>query len=308
MKSSWSWLAVAAAALLLSASAAEKPDPRIRALDKRIQRTVKSFPATVSIYAKNLDTGLAYSLRATDKVRTASTIKLAVMAEVFGAVEEGRARWSDRVELREDDKVSGSGVVREMSAGLEIPVRDLVHLMIVVSDNTATNLLLDKFGADAVNQRMSALGLANTRVMRKIRGDGNQLKPAEGWSEEGRKPENQKYGIGVTTPLDMVTFLEKLDKGDVISADSSRQMIEILKRQQYTEGIGRRLGNGVKLASKSGSLDALRSDVGIVYSPGGKIAMAITVDGMKQTDYSVDNAGSRLIADLAPILVAGLHR
>ena len=102
-------------------------------------------------------------------------------------------------------------------------------------------------------------------------------------------------------------LLERMDRGELVSAEASREMIEILKRQHYTEGIGRKTGK-LTTASKSGSLDALRSDVGIVYSPGGKIAMAITVDGMKEIDYSVDNTGSILIAELAQTLIKGLAR
>ena len=276
-------------------------------LDADVQDRVRKFPGAVSIYAKNLDSGAVYALRGDEPVRTASTIKLALMVEAFAAVEEGRAKWPETLVLRESDKVSGSGVVRELSDGVWLPLRDLVNLMIVVSDNTATNLLVDRFTADAVNARMEKMGFAETRLMRKVRGDGTQLKPAEGFSAAGRDPANQKYGLGRTSPHEMVRLLELMERGEVVSAAASAQMIEILKRQQFTEGIGRRTGK-VTVASKSGSLDALRSDVGIVYSPGGRIAMAITVDGMKDVDYSVDNIGNLLIADLAGLLVKGLGK
>ena len=276
-------------------------------LDAQVQAKVRPFPGVVSIYAKNLDSGATYALRADEPVRTASTIKLAVMVEAFSAVAEGRAQWSDTVLLREEDKVSGSGIVRELSAGLRLPVRDLMNLMIVVSDNTATNLLVDQFTADAVNARMEKLGFIQTRLMRKVRGDGTQLKPAEGWSAEGRRPENQKFGLGRTTPHEMVTLVERMERGEMVSPDASRQMIDLLKRQQLTEGIARHTGK-LTVASKSGSLDALRSDVGIVYTPGGRIAMAITVDGMKDIDYSVANIGIVLIADLAQVLIKGLAK
>lgn len=275
--------------------------------EAQIRGKVKKFPATVTMYAKNLDSGATYALHGDDPVRTASTIKLALMTEVFAAVEEGRAKWSETLVLRDSDKVSGSGVVRELSDGVWLPIRDLVHLMIVVSDNTATNLLIDRFTADAVNARMEKLGFHETRLMRKVRGDGNALKAAEGWSVDGRKPENQKYGLGKTTPHEMVTLIERMERGELVSPAASKEMIAIMKRQQLTEGIGRKTGELV-VASKSGSLDALRSDVGIVYSPKGRIAMAITVDGMKQIDYSVDNPGSILISELAQILIQGLGK
>jgi hypothetical protein len=103
----------------------------------------------------------------------------------------------------------------------------------------------------------------------------------------------------------MVIILEKLERGEIVSAEASREIIAILKRCQDDSGIRRRVGH-IPVANKTGSLDALRSDVGIVYSKGGRIAMAITVDGIPKSDYTPDNVGSLMIADLAKILVDGL--
>jgi hypothetical protein len=105
----------------------------------------------------------------------------------------------------------------------------------------------------------------------------------------------------------MVAVLERLERGEAVSADASRHMLAVLKRCRDDSGIRRRMA-GTPVANKTGSLDALRSDVGIVYSKGGRIAMAITVDGMEKSDYTPDNPGSLLIADLAKILVEGLKR
>jgi hypothetical protein len=122
-----------------------------------------------------------------------------------------------------------------------------------------------------------------------------------------RKFENQKYGLGVSTPRDMVSILEKLEHGEIVSPDASKEILSILKRCRDDTGVRRRL-SGVTIANKTGALDALRSDVALVYSKGGRIAMAITVDDMPKADWSPDNAGSVLIADLARILVDGLAR
>jgi beta-lactamase class A len=277
-------------------------------LAQQVAAAVRSAPGTVSLYAKNLDTGAEYGLRADAPVRTASTIKLPVMVAVFGEVEAGRAKFTEEIAIRDDEKISGSGVLKEFSAGVKIPLRDLVHLMIVVSDNTATNMVLDRIAADTVNRYMDELRLPQTRSLRKVLGDRNQLKPnPSGWSEAGKLETNKRYGIGVSTPREMVALLEKLERGEVVSAAASKEMIEILKRQQYTDGIARRVGD-TKTATKSGALDALRSDVGIVYSKGGRIALAITVDGMKGIDYSPDNPGLLLISRLSGILVKGLQK
>jgi beta-lactamase class A len=105
----------------------------------------------------------------------------------------------------------------------------------------------------------------------------------------------------------MVTILEKLERGELVSAATSKEMIAILKRCQDNGGIRRRVGN-LPVANKTGALDALRSDVGIVYSPGGRIAIAITVDQMPTPNWNPDNPGLLMIADLAKLLVAGLEK
>jgi beta-lactamase class A len=292
--------------LVLGAPArAGQPGPR-PASDRRIREAVSAFSGAVSLFAKNIETGGTYGIRENERVRTASTIKVAVMAAVFAAVAEGRARWHEELLLREADKVGGSGVVRELSAGVRLPLRDLVRLMIVVSDNTATNLLLDRFGGDAVNREMDKLGLRQTRVLRKILGGGRDVMPVpSGVTEAGRVPENQRFGAGVSTPREMVLLLEKIERGLVVSAEASREMIEILKRQQYKDGIGRKLGD-LAVASKSGALDRLRSDVGIVYAPGGPLAIAITCDELPEVDYSADNVGNIFISKLTGVLLEEL--
>lgn len=266
-------------------------------LDARIREAIAPFQGTVSLFAKNLDTGQTYGIRENERVRTASTIKLAIMAGLFAAAADGRVKWTDELVLRDADKVSGSGVLFEFSDGVRLQVRDVMHLMIVLSDNTATNLILDRITADVVNAEMDRMGLKQTRSLRKVRGDGNQLKPPSGWSAAGRLTENQRFGIGVSTPKEMVMLLEKIEP--------SKEMIAVLKRQQDGSGIRRRLGD-LPIANKTGSLDALRSDVGIVYSPKGRIAMAITCDDMPKVDYGVDNPGAVLISQLAVMLVDGL--
>jgi beta-lactamase class A len=271
--------------------------------DQRIRSAIAGFKGDVSLYAKNLDSGATFGIRENERVRTASTIKLAIMTTVFDAVVHGRARWQEELVLHDSDKVGGTGVLHEFSDGDHFPIRDLMHIMIVVSDNTATNLLLDRFTADAVNAEMDSLGLKQTRSMRKVLIG----KDGAGLSAAGRLEENKRFGLGSTTPHEMVTLVEKMERGQLIDAASSKEMIEILKRQQYKDGIGRHAA-GLVVASKSGSLDRLRSDVGIVYAPGGRIAIAITVDNLPKTDYSADNAGNIFISELTGMLLEGLAR
>jgi beta-lactamase class A len=292
---------VVGSALLTAAAAGASAGPA----DDRIEGLVRDFKGTVVLYAKNLDTGKTIARHPDTKVRTASTIKLPILCGLEAQIAQGKVRWDERLVMRGEDKISGSGVMRDLSDGTALTVRDIATLMIVVSDNTATNLILDRIGADAVNDYLDTIGLRDTRSLRKVRGDAKQLKAPTGWSRAGTLEENKRFGLGVSTPRDMVTLLELLEQGKVVSPEASKDVISILKKQQLKDGIGRRAGD-VDVASKGGALDALRSDVGIVYTKGGRVAMAITVDDMPVTDYSPDNAGNELIWEISKAILADL--
>ncbi len=286
----------AAAFLMLAGAAAAQP------LGGQLRDRVAGFPGGVSLYAKNLDSGEAIGIRETEPVRTASTIKLAVMAALFDAIARGELQWSERLTITDAEKVAGSGVIEsELSSGVQLPLQDVMHLMMALSDNTATNMILERFPADRVNAYLDRIGLGSTRSLRKILGKNG---PA-GVSAAGKLEKNQKYGLGVSTPRDMVALVERMERGELVSAEASREMIAVMKRCQDTTGIRRPFGE-LAVANKTGALDALRSDVGIVYSKTGRIAIAITVDGIAQPDWGPDNPGSLLIADLARMLVRGL--
>jgi beta-lactamase class A len=276
-------------------------------LDAAIKARIAGFKGHVSLYAKHLETGASYSLTGDEPVRTASTIKFPIMIACFAEAAEGKLDLSEMVKLTAEEKVSGSGILQDLTDGREYPLRDLIVLMIALSDNTATNLIINRITANTVNARMAKLGLEQTRSMRKILGDGNKLKPfPSGVSEEGAKSENKKWGIGRSSPREMVTLLEKLYRGELVSKKASEEMLEILKKQRDHSSIARDLKDTV-VANKSGALDTLRSDAGIVYSKNGPIAMAITVDGMPEPDWSPDNPGELMISALSEILIASLR-
>jgi beta-lactamase class A len=268
-------------------------------LDARVRAEVSQFKGKVSLFAKNLDTGAVYELGADDRVPTASTIKIAVMVEAFARVSEGKAKWTDELILTKEKKVGGSGILGEFGDGLHLTLRDAVNLMMTMSDNTATNLVIDVLSADAVNARMESLGFKETRLMRRVFGGGESL--------EGKKEENKRFGLGRTTPREMVAILEKLERGEVISPAASKEMIELMKREQGTNGIWRELWR-VDKATKSGALDALRSNIGILYHPRGRIAIAITCNEMPEPNWTVDNPALLLMSRLSDILLDGLGK
>ena len=279
--------------VILLASASEG---QANSLDAQVHSELANFKGKVYLFAKNLDTGQTYSYNGDERVKTASTIKVAVMIEAWSRVAEGKAKWTDELVLTKAARYAGSGILPEMFDGLRLSLQDCVRLMMLLSDNTATNMVLDYLGTDSVNERMNSLGFKQTRLMRRVGGGGT--------TKEGKLPENVPFGLGATTPHEMVDILEKLDRGQIISAAASKEMIDLMKREQARYAIGRDTPE-TTVATKYGALDALRSCVGIVYSKQGKIAMAITTDEMP-VNWSVDNAGYLLMSRLSLMLVDGL--
>jgi beta-lactamase class A len=273
--------------------------PANEALDRRVRAEVARFTGKVSLFAKNLDTGELYELNGDEKVQTASTIKVAVMIEAFARVAEGKAKWTDELVLTKEKKVGGAGILPEFADGLRLTLRDGVTLMMVLSDNTATNLVIDVLTADAVNARMESLGLRETRLMRRVFGGGE--------SAEGKKEESKRFGLGRTTPREMVVIMEKLERGEIVSPSVSKEMLELMKREQGTNGIWRGQWR-VSKATKSGALDALRSNVGIIYHPRGRIALAITCHEMPEVNWTVDHPAMLLMSRLSEIMIDAMGK
>ncbi|HWN11329.1 MAG TPA: serine hydrolase [Pyrinomonadaceae bacterium] len=287
--------------LFAVASAAAQPGPAASKLtvDQRVRAELAQFKGKVNLFAKNLDTGAIYDLGGDERVATASTIKIAVMVEAFSRVAEGKAKWTDELALTKDKKVGGAGILQEFSDGLRLTFRDGVTLMMVLSDNTATNLVIDVLTADAVNQRMESLGFKETRLMRRVFGGGE--------SAEGKKEESKRFGLGRTTPREMVAIMEKFERGEIINPAASKEMLDLMKREQGTNGIWRGQWRAPK-ATKSGALDALRSNVGIIYHPRGRIALAITCHEIPEVSWTVDNPAMLLMSRVSEILIDELGK
>lgn len=267
-------------------------------IDALVRAEIQPFKGKVFLYAQNLDTGQTYSFNGDERVRTASTIKIAVMIEAFARVADGRAKWTDELVLTKAARYAGSGILPELSDGLRLSLRDCVRLMMTLSDNTATNMVLDYLSTDAVNDRMESLGFKHTRIMRRVGGGGE--------SKAGKESDNKRFGLGATTPHEMVEIMAKLERGEIVSKEASKEMIDLMKREQSRYAIGRTIPD-VPMASKYGALDALRSCVAILYAKQGKIAIAITVDDMPQPFWSVDNGAYLLMSRLSLILLDGLQ-
>ncbi|MCS6777227.1 MAG: serine hydrolase [Chloroherpetonaceae bacterium] len=262
----------------------------------QIAEIERDMGGEVCLAARNLQTGRMLSYRADRMVMTASIIKLPILIHVALCVREGTASWQEPVALTAQEKVGGSGVLKVLSDGLVLSVRDLCTLMMVVSDNTATNLIVERFGVEAINRRMRSLGLARTTINRKA------------FSREQPSLLSARYGFGVTTPLETLRLLTEIAEGRVGDSATSADLLYFLQEQQYRDGIPRFLPADWKYAGKTGAIDSVRNDAGIVTAPDGRrYALALFCQKLRDTLWTPENSGLVAIARLSRLLIDALH-
>lgn len=259
-------------------------------LKPQLEQRIASHKGTVGLSIIDLSTGEKLSIRGQEPVSTASVIKLPILVELFHQVAKGPLRLSDPVTMLAADQRPGSGVLQFLSTPHQLTIGDAATLMIILSDNSATNLVIDKVGIRNVNARMDSLGLKNTRLHAKVfLGTSTTIDTAA----------TRKWGFGVTTPDEMAELLAKLYRGEVVSDSASKQMIEILRDNfDYTE-IPRYLPAGVRVAHKTGALNAARHDCGIVYSKQRDYVLCVFTSDNEDESWRIDNEGRVTIADLA---------
>jgi len=259
-------------------------------LDTQVRAIARGFHGDIAMAARNLTGGESVTLNGDKRVKTASTIKVAVMAEAFFQIKEGKLHLSDPIVLKAEERVKGSGILQDLQGGLQLTLEDAITLMIVESDNTATNLVLDRVGVSEVNKRMASLGLPNTKVFKKV------FVPLD----RPLTDEEKEFGLGSTTPNEMLRLLEMIDGHKIVDAASCDRMIAIMKKQRDLNSMQRYLLSEPKvtIASKSGALDDMRADVGLVYTQSGTIEIAVYAYNIKDRRWTADNDAHLAIAKL----------
>ena len=232
------------------------------------------------------------SHRGDELVATASTYKLPLLIHLAMCVHEGTLSWNVPLRLTDALKSRGTGVLRSLTSGLELTLRDVCHLMTVLSDNTATDMLVDHFGLKVVNDRLHSFGLEHTTLLR-------QDSTSNGSS---RAP----FATGITTPNEMAELLKRLANGS-FGAGVTRDVLEMLAAQNDQSMIPRYLPPGWSYAGKPGCNDDLRADVGSVQDPQGRgYALALFCKFPASTDWSLENPGTLALARLARALLLDL--
>jgi beta-lactamase class A len=235
-------------------------------MEDSIRAIVQETDAVVGVAILDLTDQRSFELNADAIYPTASTIKIAVLAELYGQDERARAgapgaRLGDPYTVDAKDGVGGEGILGSMSAGISrITNHDLALLMVSLSDNSATNVLIDRVGRDNVNARLAGLGLVHTRLRRHMM----DVKAAQ----EGRE--------NTATPRELVTLLKAIHEGRALGEEATEGFVRTLSIQK-SGYVTRLLPAGLAVANKPGNLDGVRNDAGIVYVPGRPFAIAVMV-------------------------------
>ena len=268
-------------------------------MEDQVGAIVKAFRGEMGVAAIDLRTGETIAVGADARFPTASTIKTAVMIEAWQQAADGRLSMDTTLTLRDADKVGGAGVLRGMHDGLALTVADLIHLMIVLSDNTATNILIGRLGTARINEQLDSYGLKDTRLFRPTFRDGRP----------DVLPElEREFGLGMTTPREMARLMALIAEGKAVSREASDAMLATLRRQQDRAMIPRllpaddriQIGNKTGTdeekvekveshAAKDGVKRHVRADAAIVTGPDFSYVIAIYARQVEDTRWSVDN-------------------
>jgi len=259
---------------------------------ERVQEIARGVQGTFGLSYLRLGAGERYSFAGDELFYACSVIKVPLMCEIFRLAEKGRLDLARKLTVNRDDQVGGSGVLQVLTPGAELSVYDLMTLMIVVSDNTATNMLLDLIGLDGVTEFMASLGLPNIRLHHKLM-----------VVEAGREQ------VNVMSPNDTTELMARIARNEIVSMRACEAMIGILKRQQYHDHLtkylplepeaGRPTGSlpSLEVAHKNGWIKGSRLCTGIFYLPGQAYVLSVF-----SKDVADDKAADEAIARIGQLV------
>ena len=264
---------LAALALLLASCASAPPaglrvSPPSDPLARRVARYAEGSGARMGIVALHVESGRELRWRDTEVFEGASVVKLALLVEALARSREGTLDLSERWRLAPGTVASGSGVLDEFEPWLAPTERDLLRLMLALSDNTAANRFIDLFGAEAVNCRLAGLGLAGIQLVGRIPDLGS---PEE---EEAWKP------LGRMTPRDTAELWRRAATGTLLDRASSALAMRLAERPRTADRIPRLLAArpGYAWAGKTGTMRGVRADSGVLTTPKGTFVFAVFAD------------------------------
>ncbi len=245
---------------------------------ERVIADAEATGGTVGV-AISASSGWTFAHNGDRRFRAASTVKIPIMIAIFRRVDAGELQLDQRFPMSASDFSAGSGVLHEMHEGLQVTVADLLYLMMSISDNTATNVLIDTAGMDTVNALMRELGMERSTLGRKM----------QGFAADGEQRENW------ATPSEFAALIGQLLDHQVASAEACDAMVAILEKQQNPRRIGRYVPeDGFRWGSKTGSISGVVNDVGFIAGAGGTVIVSVYCEGLPDM-YT----GEQVIGDIA---------
>ncbi len=280
-----------------------------RSLQDQLHAIVAEHHGDVALFAENLKTHETVAISADTPVQTASVIKLAILYEALDQVRSGKAHFDDKITLTKTDQVPGSGVLLFFDTPLSLTLKDVLTMMVVMSDNSASNLAMDHLGIPNVDARIAKLGLKDTYLYKKIftPAPAGVMMPAD----------QKKFGLGKTTAREMAALMTKIVRcelaepgtptqaGDQALCDVALKMLHV---QFYRNAIPRYLdgmpgATGDSIANKSGSLNAVRNDVAAISTKNGIVVISAFTFNNKDQSWGTEQEGELTIAKLARAIV-----
>lgn len=269
-------------------------------LEATLKPLIEGFSGRVSVALQGLARPFSYTYQTTLEMHAASLIKLPILFSALLEVHRGGVDLAQRVPLRAADRVGGSGVLHAFGPGIAPSVQDLLTLMIIVSDNTATNMVIDLVGLETVNVFCRQQGLHQTELVGKLQLPDAQLNEAQRAGKRNR-----------SCAADMLGLMAAFARQELLPPPLHALSLEILKKQQFTEALGRYLptdaelapqtdshSHTVQLACKSGCLRGLWHDAGIVYRADGSplYTLVVMTDSSSDRSFGWEQEGMMLIA------------
>ncbi len=262
-----------------------------------IESITKSVNAKWGIYVKCLETGEQISIDADTQMDTMSVIKIPLMVEAFRQIEAGKFKLSDRVTLRDEDKRPGTGIIRSLNEGVLLTIHDLLTLMIIVSDNTATDLMFRQVGGiEPVNALMKDYGLTQTRAVATAKVWFESLRAASTVEDFYRKGD---HPFGLSSPSDMGKLLERIEMGRAVNKQASEQMLTIMRGQVYRTRLPKYVTHFV-IPHKTGDfLPYIGNDVGVFEAPDRRIVVSVFTANHFGSGANLEDAIARIGQQIA---------
>jgi beta-lactamase class A len=278
------------------------------ALNQQIKSIADAHHGHVALFAHDLRSNKTASLLPDEPVQTASVIKMAILLDAAEQIRDGRASFDERLVLTKANQVEGSGVLGGLTPPIALTLRDVLTLMVVLSDNTATNMAIDRLGLAHINSTLRAAGLRQTVLYKKVYVPATEATP----------PDQKKFGLGKTTAREMASIMERLatcrlplDGSAPVAADGKicGTILHMLRNQQDRNSLPRYLETldtseaGSAIGNKTGALNQVRNDVALISTKSGPVVIAAFTWGNQDQRWTGDNQAEQTLGKLAKAII-----